>query len=279
MLRQSCESITIVPDELEWLYVPDVVYLEDKGIKRCMQMIIPYKQSWREEEKFPLIIFIPGSAWHRQEMYNNIPARAKLAKKGFIIAEVQYRESELAVFPAQVIDVKRAISFIFSIASQFHIDTDNIFLAGDSSGRHIALLTGLMDDVKNLEDENSNTIYHINGIISYYAPTDMFLTKKEGPMEDLLGVNDVKDAPELARNASCKTYISAEKKIPPILMFHGKKDEVVSIKHSRDLFDILKECDKEVEYYEIEESGHGGAAYWTDEILDIVEKFVKRNCN
>lgn len=277
MSKQCYKSISITADELEWLYVPDVVYWESKEIKRCMQMIIPYKRNWKEDEKVPLVVFVPGSAWHRQEMYNNIPARAKLAKRGFAITEVQYRESDLAVFPAQVIDVRRSIHFIFSLSKQFHIDTDHIFLAGDSSGGHIALLTGLMDDKKELEDAKDDVTYHINGMISYYAPTDLFLTKKEGPIEDLLGVDDVRNVPKLAKDASCKTYITAEKKIPPILMFHGKKDEVVSIKHSQDLFQILKECDKEVEYYEIEEGGHGGAIYWSDEILDIVEDFIKRN--
>ncbi len=74
-----------------------------------------------------MILFIPGSAWHIQEMYNNISACSELAKRGFAVAEVQYRESDLAIFPAQVIDAKKAIRFIQSIAEQFHIDTENMF--------------------------------------------------------------------------------------------------------------------------------------------------------
>lgn len=209
-------------------------------------------------------------------MYNSIPAIAKLAKRGFAIAEVQYRESDLAVFPAQVIDVKRAIRFLYSIAEQFHIDTEHIFLAGDSSGGHIALLTGLTADSNELDDTETGAPYNINGIISFYAPTDMFLSRKEGPIENLLGVNDVSQAPHLAQAASCKTYITKEKTIPPILMFHGKADETVSIENSRNLFALLQKYDKDVEYYEIEKAGHGGAVYWTDEILDIVENFIRK---
>lgn len=276
MSKQCFKTITISTDQLEWLYVPDVVYQESEGLKRCLQMIIPYKHNWKQDEKFPLILFIPGSAWHRQEMYNNIPAIAKLAKRGFAIAEVQYRESDLAVFPAQVIDVKRAIRFLYSIAEQFHIDTNHIFLAGDSSGGHIALLTGLTADSNELDDAENDISYNINGIISFYAPTDMFLSRKEGPIENLLGVNDVSQAPQLAQAASCKTYITASKNIPPILMFHGKADETVSIENSRNLFALLQKYDKDVEYYEIEKAGHGGAVYWTDEILDIVENFIRK---
>lgn len=276
MSKQIFKTITVSTDQLEWLYIPDVVYWESEGLKRCLQMIVPYKHNWEQTEKVPLVLFIPGSAWHRQEMYNNIPARSKLAKRGFAIAEIQYRESDLAVFPAQVIDVKRAIRFLYSIAEQFHIDTDHIFLAGDSSGGHIALLTGLTADSNELDDAENNIPYNINGIISFYAPTDMFLTRKKGPIEDLLGVTDVALAPQLAKAASCKTYITKEKNIPPILMFHGKEDETVSIENSRNLFALLQKSDKDVEYYEIEKAGHGGAVYWTDDVLNIVEKFIKK---
>lgn len=276
MSKQNRKTITVTTDQPEWLYIPDVVYWESEGLKRCLQIIVPYKHNWEQTKKVPLVLFIPGSAWHRQEMYNNIPARAKLAKRGFAIAEVQYRESDLAVFPAQVIDVKRAIRFLHSFAEQFPIDINHIFLAGDSSGGHIALLTGLTADSSELDDVETDIPYNINGIISFYAPTDMFLTRREGPIENLLGVSDVTLAPWLAEAASCKTYITKEKSIPPILMFHGKEDETVSIENSRNLFAILEKYDKDVEYYEIEKAGHGGAVYWTDEILDIVEKFIRK---
>ena len=276
MSEQNLNTITVTTDQPEWLYIPDVVYWKSEKLKRCLQMIVPYKHNWEQTKKVPLVLFIPGSAWHRQEMYNNIPARTRLAQRGFAIAEVQYRESDLAVFPAQVIDVKRAIRFLHSFAEQFHIDTSHIILAGDSSGGHIALLTGLTSDNNELDDIENDIPYNISGIISFYAPTDMFVTKKKGPIENLLGVSDVAMAPQLAKAASCKTYITKEKNIPPILMFHGKADETVSIENSRNLFALLKKYDKAVEYYEIEKAGHGGAVYWTDEILDIVEKFIKK---
>jgi acetyl esterase/lipase len=265
--------------ELEWLYVPNVEYCEYVDCKRYLQLIIPYKRNWIDNKKYPLVLFIPGSAWHRQEMYNNIPARAELAKRGFAVAEVQYRESELAAFPAQVIDVKKAIRFIHSLAEQFHIDTENIFISGDSSGGHIALLTGLTASYGEFDlDVKNNIACKINGIISYCAPTDMFLSKGKGPMEDLLGTDNVASVPDLAKSASCATYLSDERNIPPILMFHGLQDELVSIEHSRNFFEKLKQFDKEVEYYELEKEGHCCPTFWGNDILDIVEKFMIKNC-
>jgi acetyl esterase/lipase len=279
MANQSLKRLDVEKKELEWLYVPDVEYCEYENCKRYLQLIIPYKRNWTENKKYPLILFIPGSAWHRQEMYNNIPARAELAKRGFAIAEVQYRESELAVFPAQVIDAKKAIRFISSIAEKFHIDTENIFIGGDSSGGHIALMTGLTAAYGELDlDAGNNISCEVNGIISYCAPTDMFLSEGDGPIEDLLGTDDVKKVPNLAKSASCATYLSSERKIPPILMFHGLQDDLVSIENSRNFFEKLKQFDKEVEYYELENEGHCCPAFWGNDILDIVDDFLKRNC-
>ena len=228
MAEQLLKKLQVEKKELEWLYAPDMEYCEYENCKRCLQLIIPYKRNWEENKKYPLILFIPGSAWHRQEMYNNIPARSELAKRGFAIAEMQYRESELAIFPAQVIDAKKAIRFIHSIAEQFHIDTENIFISGDSSGGHIALLAGLTAAYGELDTDIKNNIScKVNGIISYCAPTDMFLSKGTGQMEDLLGTDHVANVPDLAKSASCGAYLSSEKYIPPVLMFHGLQDELV----------------------------------------------------
>ena len=277
MAMQQLKKLDLEKKELEWLYVPDVEYFEYENCKRYLQLIIPYKRNWDENKKYPLVLFIPGSAWHRQEMYNSIPARADLAKRGFAVAVVQYRESELAIFPAQVIDAMNAIRFIPSIAEMFHIDTENIFISGDSSGGHIALLTGLTADYGELDLEHNGS-YNINGIISYCAPTDMMLSEGMGPIEDLLGTDHVLNVPELAQSASCATYLSKERNIPPILMFHGIQDELVSIKHSRNFFEELRQFNKEVEYYELENENHCAPTFWGNDVLDIVERFIKKNC-
>ena len=61
---------------------------------------------------------------------------------------VEHRESDLAPFPAQVIDVKTAIRFLRLNGRNYHIDTDKIALWGDSSGAHSALIAGITGDNK-----------------------------------------------------------------------------------------------------------------------------------
>ena len=46
---------------------------------------------------------------------------------------MQYRDTDIAPFPAQIEDTKTAISFLVEHHQDYQIDTKNIFLGGDSS--------------------------------------------------------------------------------------------------------------------------------------------------
>lgn len=203
------QTRTVSLDTLEYLYVPDVAYATYGETQRKMQLIIPYRPQWQDGETVPLIVFLPGSAWYRQEMYNCIPALAKLAERGFAVASVQYRESKIAPFPAQVEDVHRAIHYIAEqLAKLFHIDMARTFLMGNSSGGHIALLTALRQ-AAGIADVSELLNFPICGVIAESAPSDLFFCAKEGvpanmpatfhPTADLLGVSCLQEHPENSR--------------------------------------------------------------------------------
>ncbi len=117
-MKQNITISLSESEELEWLYVPDCEYYDYGNCKRYMQIIFPYRCEMTSEERYPLILFIPGSAWHKQEMYNDIPKLATLAKRGFVVAAMQYRESDIATFPAQVEDVCNALKFIPTVSDK-----------------------------------------------------------------------------------------------------------------------------------------------------------------
>lgn len=285
-MKQNQAKLKISCDELKWLYVPDVLYAEYEDCKRYMQVIVPYRNHWESNEKFPLVVFIPGSAWYKQEMHNSIPSYSKLAERGIVTAIVQYRESTISPYPAQVHDINCAIKFLLEKADQLHIDVNNIFIAGNSSGGHITLMTSFMKAHGIIQGE-----YEIKGIIAEEAPTDMFLSEDEDrdmpewlpkdfrPTFDLLGGKEISEDVELARSASSEMYITKDVELPRILLIHGIDDCQVSIQHSRQLFQQLKNADKDVIFYELEECDHGGAAFWSKEVIDIINSFVMLTSN
>lgn len=260
-LRMTEKRLTAPAERTEWIYIPDVVYHEDRTFTRRLQCVVPYRRAWETDDRYPLVVFIPGAAWQRQEMYNGLPGLCALARRGYAIASVQVREARLAPFPAQIEDVRRALDFLTSRAREFHLDMDRTVLAGDSSGAHLALMTALMGPC------------HARGVMNLFGPTDMLLSG--GPMTaSLLGVPRVAEAPEKAAAASCGTYITPESRIPPMLIAHGLLDDTVSPEHSIRLHEQLQACGKRSSLYLVEHAGHGGAFWWSEPMLAVMDEFM-----
>ena len=151
--KQIGDTITIEAEDTfgycTELY-PDVEYAEHSGKKLHLQIMTP--TVFGQDLKWPLIVYVQGSSWHKQKLFQSLPTLARMCERGYAIAIVEHRESELAPFPAQVIDVKTAIRFLRLNGRSYHIDTDKISLWGDSSGAHSALIAGITGDTKYLPD-------------------------------------------------------------------------------------------------------------------------------
>ena len=280
-MKQKIRIPNEIANDVQWLYTQDWEYCDYGDCKRHLQIIFPFKREWTGNESYPLILFIPGSAWHKQEMYNDIPQYAEIAKRGFAVIAMEYRESEIASFPAQIEDVSNALKFIATFAEKFHIDMKRLFLMGNSSGAHIALMAALF---------NANGLCEplpkISGIIAESAPTDLLICASEPlpewfkirPSAALLGVEEIEGNEDLARKASCSMYINDSINLPPILLIHSEFDPVVSVENSRKLYEELTSANKDVLYYEIEGNAeHGGPTFFNSQVLDIIRDFCDKH--
>ena len=52
--------------------------------------------------------------------------------------------------------------------------------------------------------------------------------------------------------------------------------QITDINARTDLYDKLVQCKKEATFYAIENAHHGGREFWSDQVLDIIEAFIKR---
>lgn len=264
-------------DETQWLYSQDWEYHDYGSCKRHLQIIFPFKAEWGEDEKYPVILFIPGSAWHKQEMYNDIPQYADLGRQGFVVVAMEYRESDLAPFPAQVEDVGNALASMGTIADQFHMDMNRVYLMGNSSGGHIAMMSALFQ-----ANGLCGRFLGISGVVVLSGSTDLLICAKaplppwldRRPSAVLLGVDRIEGNEELARKASCAMYITEDIKLPPVLLIHSENDPVVSVENSRALYEQLVGARHEVSYYELAGcDAHGGAVYYSRQVLGIIREF------
>ena len=84
---------------------PDVEYAEHSGKKLHLQIMTPLV--YGQDLKWPLIVYVQGSSWHKQKLFQSLPTLVRMCERGYAVAIVEHRESELAPFPAQVIDYRQ----------------------------------------------------------------------------------------------------------------------------------------------------------------------------
>ena len=57
-------------------------------------------------------------------------------------------------------------------------------------------------------------------------------------------------------------------------MFHGTKDRTINPRVSVLVYQKLKQYGKDVQLYLLEGADHGGSEFWTDEVQEIIIKFI-----
>ncbi|MDN5571014.1 MAG: alpha/beta hydrolase [Propionibacteriaceae bacterium] len=224
---------------------------------------------------FPTIAFVQGSAWREQDLGASLARLAEFGRRGYVIAIVEYRPSDVAPFPAQVEDAAAAVSFLRDHASEYHVDPDNIVMWGDSSGGHTTLMTLVGPDLG------------LRAFVDYYGPTDIGAMNDEPSIMDhagpdspegmLIGGVDVPGHPDLVAPTVVMNHIppAATRHLAPLLIVHGSKDRLVPFGQSVLLNDALVAAEQDVTFYQLRGADHGGHAFWAPPVLDLVDAFLR----
>ena len=277
---KGMQVLNPICDNYEIAYHYDVNYHKRDGRSMYLQILQPVDV----KEKTPLIIFIPGSAFHRQNVRARVPQLALLAAKGFCVALLEYTGSEDGVFPALIQDAKEGIRYMRMHSEEYHIDPEAIFTMGDSSGGYTAMMAGLTNGEERFEICKDANVYKVKGIIDFYGPTDITTMNKEPSSQNhsepnspeglLIGQKEVLENLELAEPTIIKNYIDKDKEYPPLLMFHGSNDELVPFGQSCELCEALQAADKQVSLYQIDGAHHGDRRFWSNTVLNMIADFI-----
>ena len=87
----------------------------------------------------PTIISIHGGGWcyGSKDLYAHYCLR--LAARGFAVVNFNYRLAPEHKYPAPVEDCCNLLRWVQAHGAQYHIDTNNLFLVGDSAGGQLAM--------------------------------------------------------------------------------------------------------------------------------------------
>ncbi len=230
-----------------------------------------YTPEKHDDAPLPLIVWIHGGAW-RAGSKSHCPA-LRFVSKGYVVASVEYRLTQVAKFPAQIHDCKAAIRWLRKNASKYHVDPARIGVWGSSAGGHLVALLGTSGDVKELEgtvgmDRGAPGVSsRVQAVCDFFGPTDFLqmdahalpisslIHDAPGSPESLLVGGPIQKHPDRVRKANPITYVTKDD--PPIVIFHGDRDPLVP-HHQSVIFEAaLRKAGVDVTFHTVEGAGHG----------------------
>ena len=273
----------------EW---KDVNYAGDDKAYHTCDIYLPKK----EAASYPVVIHIYGSAWFSNSskgMADLGTIGKALLDAGYAVVCPNHRSSIDAQWPAQIHDIRAVIRFVRGEAAKYKFDPSFIATSGFSSGGHLAstaaTTTGLKQtkvgsvdiDLEGTVGNYPNESSAVNAACDWSGPVDLtamdcgdHITMGKDSPEDVLLKSKLDKEPDKYRSLSAVEYI--DKNDPPIIIFHGDKDNVVPNCQGKKFYELLKAAGVKTEATVPAEGGHGGPEMYTEENLKKMVCFL--NC-
>ena len=124
---------------------PDRFTVDERAFPEQWNLLDIYRpKALPVDEKLPVIVNVHGGGWvyGDKEVYQFYGM--SMAQHGFAFVNPNYRLSPESQFPAHIIDVDDAMQFVRDNADKYGLDTDHVFMVGDSAGGHLAALYGVL---------------------------------------------------------------------------------------------------------------------------------------
>ncbi len=182
----------------------------------------------------PSILFIHGGGFQNGQPSQFFWHAREAAAKGFIACSISYRLSDVASFPAALVDSRAALGYLESNSSDLGIDPTKIAVAGSSAGGYLAIFLGATST--RISEDEPEHILQAACVIDIHGVSNLADTPHTDFRAAFMGVAYADD-PEAYRNASPIQYVDSSSS--PMLIFHDPKDEVVSFDQSLHLAEAL----------------------------------------
>lgn len=231
----------------------NVVYTKVKEWEGKADLYINLKS----EKPTPIIINIHGGGWNKgvkesQSGFNSF------FKRGFAVANMEYRLSQQATAPAAVEDTRCLLIYLTENAKKLNIDANKIVIMGGSAGGHLALMGGLLGNDSRFDSNCPTTqTIKIAAIIDKYGITDLYDWSygKQKSKSALQWLGDKSKDNEFIKSVSPINYIT--KNSPPIFIVHGDSDPIVPYQQSVDLYKKLQDVGVKSNFITVPGGLHG----------------------
>ena len=264
----------------------DVNYAGDEQAYHTCDIYLPKE----ERESYPVVIHIYGSAWFS----NNSKGAADLGtivksllEAGYAVVCPNHRSSMDAKWPAQLHDIKAVVRFVRGEAKKYKLDPSFVAVSGFSSGGHLASVTATTSGTRetnvgtvaiDLEGSLGNYTQEsskVNAACDWSGPIELTAMDCGDHMkmgadspEDMLLASKLDKEPDKYLSLSANTYI--DRNDPPIIIFHGEKDNVVPVCQGKKFYEALQNAGVKTLATFVPEGGHGMGMYSKENLQKMV---------
>lgn len=230
--------------------------------QQCLSILMTKQQKECTENRvYPLIVFICGGSFQRVQRNVWMPELVEYAKKGYVVASVDYSVLPYTVFPEALEDIKAAIRYLRANASQFSIDPANVGIMGESAGACLALLAAVTSGMQEYDKgENCEYSSSVQTAVAFYPASSPAFLEEPKLAVDVSGYPDIRNL--------------VTEQCPPVYLLHGLSDKVIPYTQSVRLYDRLQEMKVKCDLTLIEDADHADDKFFQGQIKNRVCRFL-----
>ena len=240
-LRELARPFKMTKPDVE--VIRDINYTE--GGKRARLDI--YRPRDVDLENAPVLVQVHGGGWTiGTKEQQGLLLMNRMARRGWVCVAMNYRLAPKHPFPAQIIDVKKAIAWTRANIASYGGDPSYLVVTGGSAGGHLSALAALTPGEPEYQPGFEQADTSVAGCVPFYGVYDMAGltgTKSAVGLRDyFLGPRVFKKDP--ARHlddfvkASPLAHVSPD--APDFFVLHGANDSLVHVGQAREFVDALK---------------------------------------
>lgn len=244
-------------------FVENLVYGQVHGAGLLADVAFP-----ESKDRLPVILSVHGGRWQGGHKRDGSTINVKQwAGFGFFAVSIDYRLVGCTPAPACYQDLQCAIRYLHANAAKHSLDTQRIFLIGQSAGGHMVSLAATLGDGPFPRtggwEKASNDFRAVISVAANYELTEL----SWGNIWTPPGIDPIK----ARRLASPVNHVKKDMK--PILILHSDNDKSVPIENALGMVEALKKAGAPHEFRRYPSMGHMGI---NEEVIARTREFIKK---
>jgi acetyl esterase/lipase len=210
----------------------------------------------------PTLMYFHGGGWVSGYKDDGLMYTLAWLEMGWNVVNVEYMLSKPAPAPGAVENCLCALRWVAEHAAEYRVDPSRIVVMGDSSGGHLALMTGMAPSTAGLDrpcnPSGDAPLPKVAAIVNWYGITDLTVLMN-GPDAKSFATQWIPRGAgrdEMAQKVSPVTWVRPG--LPPIVSIHGEADPTVPFSQAVRLREKLESVRAPNLFIPIPGGKHGG---------------------